>query len=474
LSREAVFELLAGLVAKSLVVAQRDGPSTRYRQLATIREYGEERLAEYGETEQLRDRHGEYYCQVLAVLRDQLGGRDQLEASRGLAAEKDNLLAAVNHAIDTANVGLALRLVHDTPGPDSQLGFALWPPVAAVIALPGAASDDFYACAVALSAFMFAMHGDFVRVEGVCREALDTAQSIGSERERRFVEFWVASARAQLARLFSAFRECAGYNEEMARIALEYGVPTAGLNHEQAAPIALELGRATAARTLSYAAIAYIMAGEPEAGVGAAEKALRFARAAGGPIVVACCLVALAGTLADRDPRRARGLLSEALALRDSLDIDDLSFALNSTISAAHMADWPLTLQLADSMIRHLHWGGLHPALVGMLNVVARALVPTHGEAAARLQGAASHLVVQLRASATRVPTDPSLSQPAFPSTGSSLISDLRRQTNALLHETLDEGRLGQLRAEGEAMDIDQAAAYAVEAIRRARQSTAP
>jgi hypothetical protein len=53
------------------------------------------------------------------------------------------------------------------------------------------------------------------------------------------------------------------------------------------------------------------------------------------------------------------------------------------------------------------------------------------------------------------------------------LISDLRHQTSDLLHDALDEAGLRQLRAEGEAMDSDQAAAYALEAIRRARQSTA-
>jgi hypothetical protein len=55
--------------------------------------------------------------------------------------------------------------------------------------------------------------------------------------------------------------------------------------------------------------------------------------------------------------------------------------------------------------------------------------------------------------------------------TGSSLIANLRRQTSELLQDALDEGRLQQLRAEGEAMDSDQAAAYALETIRRARQS---
>jgi hypothetical protein len=53
------------------------------------------------------------------------------------------------------------------------------------------------------------------------------------------------------------------------------------------------------------------------------------------------------------------------------------------------------------------------------------------------------------------------------------LITDLRRQTSTLLHDTLDKERLRQLRAEGEAMDSDQAATCALEAIRRAGQSTA-
>ncbi|MGH3122981.1 MAG: DUF4062 domain-containing protein, partial [Streptosporangiaceae bacterium] len=46
-----VFELLASLVARSLVVAEESGPQSRYRLLETIRQYGEERLDQAGETE---------------------------------------------------------------------------------------------------------------------------------------------------------------------------------------------------------------------------------------------------------------------------------------------------------------------------------------------------------------------------------------------------------------------------------------
>src|SRR5262249_22559430 len=107
----------------------------------------------------------------------------------------------------------------------------------------------------------------------------------------------------------------------------------------------------------------------------------------------------------------------------------------------------------------------------GILNVVARAIAATDIEAAARLQGAARHLAPKPAigpASSGR----PSRDSPVVTPSGTSLITDLRRQTSRLLYDALDEGRLRQLRAEGEAMDSDHAAAYALEAIWRARQST--
>jgi predicted ATPase len=118
LSVGAIFELLAGLVAKSLVVAQPQGPATRYRLLETIREFGEDRLAEYGDTDQLRRRHAEFYCRLAAVLVELLEGPEQLDAGHRLSAERENLLAAVNYAIDTEDLDLALRLVRHAPGPE--------------------------------------------------------------------------------------------------------------------------------------------------------------------------------------------------------------------------------------------------------------------------------------------------------------------------------------------------------------------
>jgi hypothetical protein len=52
------------------------------------------------------------------------------------------------------------------------------------------------------------------------------------------------------------------------------------------------------------------------------------------------------------------------------------------------------------------------------------------------------------------------------------VITELRRQTSALLRGVLDEDRLHQLRSEGEAMDSDEAATSALDAIARGLQGS--
>jgi predicted ATPase/class 3 adenylate cyclase len=455
LSSGEVFELLAGLVAKSLVVAQRDGATTRYRLLETIREYGEDRLADYGDTDQLRRRHAEYYCRLEALLVERLGGPDQLPAGRRLAAEQDNLLAAVNYAVDIADADLALRLVRHGPGPGAQLGFGLRLPIPVILDLPGATDHDLYPYALAASAAAAATRGELDHIEGSCQEALQASRRLSSQHERLWVEFLVAVAHMQRLIALGHWRESAGYSEQSAVIAREDGRDS------------------HAASGLAGVAAGYTMAGDPQAGVGVARQALELARAAGAPTVIALCLVASAGTLAGSDPPAARQLLEEALALRERLDIENVNEVTQATLIAAGMGDWPLTLQLADRSIRHLQWGGQRPYLAGVLNVVARAVAPTDLEAAARLQGAAHHLVLSPVAGAIPTLARTNTGSPAGTPPGSSLITDLRRQTSALLHDGLDEARLRQLRSEGEAMDSDQAAAYALQAIRRARQSAA-
>jgi hypothetical protein len=192
-----VFGLLAALVAKSLVVAQHHEPETRYRLLETIREYGEERLAEIGETESLRTTHAEYYCQLAHDLYGDLFGPRQAIAGRRLLAEQENLLAAVNHAIDTNNVDLALRLVHNTMNRGLQSGWRVILPVDAVLRLAGAADHPLYPFGLTVAAHEAAFRGDLTHSEAACDEALASAGRLGSDpHEVDVLVSWARGLRA--------------------------------------------------------------------------------------------------------------------------------------------------------------------------------------------------------------------------------------------------------------------------------------
>ena len=62
----AVIDLLSQLVARSLLVADTNTGTTRYRLLEMTRAYAYEKLGEAQETEALLRRHAEYYCRLFA------------------------------------------------------------------------------------------------------------------------------------------------------------------------------------------------------------------------------------------------------------------------------------------------------------------------------------------------------------------------------------------------------------------------
>ncbi|MCP2343033.1 AfsR/SARP family transcriptional regulator [Actinomadura rupiterrae] len=87
-----------------------DFSNGRYRMLETIRAYGSEKLAEAGETEEFTDAHAQHLLD-LAANADLLGS-GQLEALDRLAAEHDDLFAALRRAIDAGKADTASRLLN--------------------------------------------------------------------------------------------------------------------------------------------------------------------------------------------------------------------------------------------------------------------------------------------------------------------------------------------------------------------------
>jgi diguanylate cyclase (GGDEF)-like protein len=64
LDEDDVFDLLGGLVRKSLVVDTIDDSTSRYRLLESVREYAAEKLEADGESDVLHRRHAQYYLRV--------------------------------------------------------------------------------------------------------------------------------------------------------------------------------------------------------------------------------------------------------------------------------------------------------------------------------------------------------------------------------------------------------------------------
>ena len=444
-----VFELTERLVARSLVVAEDRGFQTRYRLLETIREYGEERLAEHDETEEYRSRHANFYCEFAERVSAELVGPHQIEAGRRLGAEHENLLAAINNAIDTDDADLGLRLVCGLPSELRQVGVELRPPAESVATLAGAAEHPLYPKCLVLAGFQAAQRGDRPRAVSLRGEALAAAERLGDPDG--LVEFQAAGILVNLAFSVGATREAAAYSEEAAEMARAAG-------HSD-----------FLAGVLAAAATYRAMAGEPGRAMALASEGLTVARRLGAPSFLALNLVALAAASAEEDPDRANALLREGIALRDRLGLETSSLSTQAVIVSTRIGDWSQTLALAPAAIRALHWAGDRPLLAAVVNIVARALVSTEGETAAILQGTARRLVTGEAHGATAAPNEPSrLVEPHTASTAVDFVTTLRRTTTGQLSDQLGDARLHELRAQGGAMDDDHAVSLALTAINHA------
>ncbi len=99
LAPEAILDTLAGLVDKSIVTTRKRDGVVRYRMLDTIRTFGHERLIASGEVAPLRRRHRNYYGVTNARHYRTWFGPGQVETMRWIAAERDNLRAAIEFAL---------------------------------------------------------------------------------------------------------------------------------------------------------------------------------------------------------------------------------------------------------------------------------------------------------------------------------------------------------------------------------------
>jgi len=106
-----VLNLLTQLVNKSLVVVDENAQEnpTRYRLLETIRQYARDKLLEVGDSEQVRNRHLDYFLQFVEEAETYMNGPYELQWRNLLDAEYDNLRITLEWAMEN-DLEKALRL----------------------------------------------------------------------------------------------------------------------------------------------------------------------------------------------------------------------------------------------------------------------------------------------------------------------------------------------------------------------------
>jgi len=110
-----VFDLLSSLIDKSLVTVEQGEGHLRYRLLETVRQYARERLLESESAASVRERHRDWFLQLVEAADEKLLGAEQGALLQQLEAEHDNLRSALewSHGESRAQEGLRLcRAMH--------------------------------------------------------------------------------------------------------------------------------------------------------------------------------------------------------------------------------------------------------------------------------------------------------------------------------------------------------------------------
>ncbi|WP_327066285.1 BTAD domain-containing putative transcriptional regulator [Kitasatospora sp. NBC_01302] len=175
-----VLDLISSLTDKSLLVATGDG---RYRMLETIKAYGLEKLTEAGERETVRRAHADWFAELAERADPYLHRAEQLEWLALLAADHDNLTAALRGALAAGEARSAVRLV-------AGCGWYWWLSghkaegaelAARALALPDGEQDEARAVACAVTVMLaMAGLGDERQIVELLHEAQLLAELTGS------------------------------------------------------------------------------------------------------------------------------------------------------------------------------------------------------------------------------------------------------------------------------------------------------
>jgi non-specific serine/threonine protein kinase len=184
---ENVIASLSELVSKSMVIADGGGEGVeRYHLLETLRQYGWERLTAAGEAEIIQQRHAAYFLDLAEEAKLHQFGPEELTYLARLDRELDNLRVAFRWLVDRGEADEGLRLAAALEffwwyrGLDHTEGHA-WR--TQVLDLPAATRPSAArANALLWTALCTIDHNDLPGARRLFAEALSTAEQVGDER----------------------------------------------------------------------------------------------------------------------------------------------------------------------------------------------------------------------------------------------------------------------------------------------------
>jgi predicted ATPase/class 3 adenylate cyclase len=297
---EAVLDVLAHLVDKSLVVMHDHDGAARYTMLETIREYAREKLVDSGEATTLRQRHFEYFFHH--VVDQPLWNQMRGVVPRGYGTEYENLRAALEWIeADPNRADQELLLAASLIGAASSRGRIgeLRRILTAVLARSDpAAQTHGRARALLTAATLAGMQGDGQVAAPLAMEAVQLLRALGNKHELAFA--LISMARSPVAEVSRrAVSESRALFEELGDtwgVAMLMFVVGDG---------ALEGGDYSAARAAHTESLALF-------------KQLGELQLTTNPLVSLGRIAAI-----DGDYVRARALVEEALAIRQRSEFDN-------------------------------------------------------------------------------------------------------------------------------------------------------
>lgn len=107
---DMVMDLLTGLVRQSIVTTDDNG---RFRQLPPIREHGQRLLTQFGEVEEMRERHCAFVCRLVSDAAEQWFGPNELDWLHRVERDMPDIRAALSYCATRERGETGLRIVRD-------------------------------------------------------------------------------------------------------------------------------------------------------------------------------------------------------------------------------------------------------------------------------------------------------------------------------------------------------------------------